>query len=412
MPIELTSPAIRPRTQAQIWCHYPKQLYSSVCFKIRGLSYALEDALREGEGSLTQRIYQYSKQQLSNSYTHLYYSTKNLYRYYTMEDPVSSFAIDNETEERCVFSIDADNCLFSEAYMFANHKARIDKGYGYYTWPKELRSKAQQENMIPTSEKLRKHIAKILQNHRSKPIFSVGSNRQSQGIDQTNSDEHQTASIFTALPQFAESITKDYVINKLLLSDIFNNVVEGTNFDYFLSGLECPFDKDKLLLIYAQVHRIASQYPNSKKIHFHFYDDQMEILKGLESFFMDYPSFLPKNVSLNLHFYDGTAMPSNFKQIDGVGKVDRQYIASVKELWKIAVNPKKDWHCYTHKQQEEFKGFSTTTPHNQGKKLAEQFLANRKIKNKPGSHGLFSCRKKTTVLPECEVETYYARKKM
>jgi len=96
-------------------------------------------------------------------------------------------------------------------------------------------------------------------------------------------------------------------LDKLLMSDIYGNLVSGSSFDSgvkavmpfyksisegvpFIDAIHYGdinakqqgwlFDSSKLSILYAQTHKVASDNPKSK-ISFDFYDDRSDILSGL-----------------------------------------------------------------------------------------------------------------------------------
>ena len=64
----------------------------------------------------------------------------------------------------------------------------------------------------------------------------------------------------------------------------------------------CVFDETKFTLLYAQIHKLASEHAD-RKINFHFYDDKLPILTELSLLFSHYPELLPGNCTLCLHQY-------------------------------------------------------------------------------------------------------------
>ena len=64
------------------------------------------------------------------------------------------------------------------------------------------------------------------------------------------------------------------------------------------------FDDSKFTLLYAQLHKFASENPDVD-IDYDFYDDRKNIFQPLHTVFKNYPHLLPKNVTLKMHEYRG-----------------------------------------------------------------------------------------------------------
>jgi hypothetical protein len=152
-------------------------------------------------------------------------------------------------------------------------------------------------------------------------IAFVGSNRQSVPDDFSNSHADERGSCFPAIAAVSKEL--DAVLDELLLSDIYNDLPDGTSFkwamdhtnannkDYNLTDLTLIkgspnwiHDESKLTLIYAQIHKVASEHPNDT-IHFNFFDDREDLLDNLHTYFSKYPELIPSNVTLKLKQYRG-----------------------------------------------------------------------------------------------------------
>ena len=108
-----------------------------------------------------------------------------------------------------------------------------------------------------------------------------------------------------------------------------------------------PVDKTKLSILYAQMHKIASENPEATIV-FDFYDDKTEILDSLNTFLTKNPDLIPKNVTLQLHRYVSFDDKTNekleehcedttyeTKKIQGEGPIDAFYIENTKRLTDI-----------------------------------------------------------------------------
>lgn len=165
-----------------------------------------------------------------------------------------------------------------------------------------------------------------------------GSNRQSNPIDATNSRNNQTPLFFLMLPHIAEEFERickhKVTLQKGVLSDFFNNLPEGTNFNNQKLKHTNPWDQNKFTLLYIQIHqsRLKSQ---SKKIQFHFVDDKIEILDALHSFFQLNPQLIPKGLTLNLYQYKRGHILNIYEPIIGTGKPDFYCIKRMKALSEL-----------------------------------------------------------------------------
>lgn len=106
-------------------------------------------------------------------------------------------------------------------------------------------------------------------------------------------------------------------LNRYLLADTDFNHPPGYTFDNarkgeFPSFDICHQDQFKIRLLYAQMHKMASENKDAD-ITFDFYDDRIDILLELHRFFTENPDLKPGNVTLNLNKWDGeTLNPQSF----------------------------------------------------------------------------------------------------
>ena len=228
-------------------------------------------------------------------------------------------------------SFDFDNCLFHTKYFWNKHRPD----------PYEIILKN-----VPLLERLRS------QNHAyDENICFVGSNRQSKTIDSklSNHKKYPTESCFSAIKKVCEFL--DMSLDPFLLADIYGNVPDGQSFHQALSSkvdsLSHPnwtFDKSKLSILYAQMHKLAAAYPDDSIV-YHFFDDKrsedftikMEsLLEDLESYFTRFPEMIPKNVILRLNHYAGQAV-TPYEPIQGTGIIDTNYRKTIKEMAKVTI---------------------------------------------------------------------------
>lgn len=193
-----------------------------------------------------------------------------------------------------VYSFDFDGCLANIAFLSSKQRDIL-------TANRDLL------NLIQLSD-------------HNKVVF-VGSNRQSIPDDYTNSGADERGSCFPAIQTISQELKA--ALDDFLLSDIYHDLPDGTSFKQALKYLtqnnkdytagktlelkSCPnwiHDESKLTLLYAQIHKIASEHPNDE-IRFNFFDDREDLLNNLHACFSKYPDLIPRNVTLNLKKYRG-----------------------------------------------------------------------------------------------------------
>lgn len=232
-----------------------------------------------------------------------------------------------------VLSFDFDGCLFNKAYIDAHDKDIIK-------YNREMLELIKASNSLFT-----------------KNMIFVGSNRQSYTIDQYNASLSSRGSCYPAIQKLSDFLNEGSaiptVLDKFLLADVFGDKIEGeiswkqrrtladgtsferaTNPHYLGPHPEYLNDANKLIIIYAQMHKIASEHPD-ELIQFDFYDDQENILRALESFFETYTIFIPDGMTLRLHQYDASQPSRNIAEIAGTGRRDEAFRETIKMMANI-----------------------------------------------------------------------------
>ena len=229
-------------------------------------------------------------------------------------------------------------------------------------------------------------IEKIEQH--GKLIVLTGSNRQSPDIDYTNlilKGKH--GSCFDALRYFTYTLGEKASFDTITTSDVIRGLPMGSTIERYLKEVELYkearlgkrppeeeeedylltiadatmlhenpnihdlferevntfIDKNKIMLIYLQMHRIASQFPTSNII-FSFFDDEIEIFDALSNFFNQYKVWIPYNLRLDLHRYSEDTIVEAYNTvqqgqhppvenlphacIEGSGPIDHDYANS------------------------------------------------------------------------------------
>jgi len=133
-----------------------------------------------------------------------------------------------------------------------------------------------------------------------------------------------------------------------LQQDLFLKIREiaARTADTFLSMQASPTQihfsegPGKFTLLYAQIHHVAKKYHPKKCIHFHFYDDNHEILQNLIAVFSHDKDLIPKNMTLHFHHYMrgshavDTSRTPIIHHIQGTGIIDDHYRETVKDITK------------------------------------------------------------------------------
>lgn len=253
-----------------------------------------------------------------------------------------------------VLSFDFDGCLFNPTYTDKLLKP---------TESEPTESKPTESKIRPFFEKkgsyeLNKQLKSIIESNKEflekiknqnknygKVYALVGSNRQSFAVDQSNSFRNNTGTCTHAIIHLSDWL--GVILDKFLLADIYGNKQSGASFGLILEEIEkreprtfknvsehddFAFDKTKVTILYAQMHKIARENPG-EQIVFDFYDDKLGILQALSKFYLENPYLIPSNVTLNLNQYLGESVPEEpMFQIQGKGFIDIGYGQTVKDL--------------------------------------------------------------------------------
>ena len=214
-----------------------------------------------------------------------------------------------------VRSFDFDGCLFNINYIQSANKNVITHNQAFFA-----------------EVKAQHHDA-------SKVIIFIGSNRQSRDIDLANS--FMKGSCFPAVQIVSTYLEAE--LDTFLLADIYGDLADGTSFvratdpGYQGDHAHWLFDGTKASILYAQMHRVASDNP-TEDIVFDFYDDRGDILDALNAFYETHPRLIPSNVTLRLHSYAGKHVTA-IADIIGTGFIDTNYRQTVKDMAVIALEP-------------------------------------------------------------------------
>lgn len=188
-----------------------------------------------------------------------------------------------------------------------------------------------EHNMAQLMVALHEHLVMQLQNEKNKTSAELflllnGSNRQSVDIDKRNAG-FLGISAFHVLPHFANVLGAAF--DAALLPDGIHNVAAGETWSRRTNPsaeqLNCPYEEHKILLLYFQMHHLATTYPGKKTV-FNFVDDRKDILNALSVYFERNRLLIPDTISLNLSFYNEEEDSVYLHQrIDGLGVADTHF---------------------------------------------------------------------------------------
>lgn len=232
-----------------------------------------------------------------------------------------------ESDRELVISIDFDGCIFHLGYI----------------------GSASPNRLFDTNELFLQHVVDLIKNGLySHVTFMVGSNRQSKYVDNMNAGTK--GSCFPALIKLCKEIQRRTnvacEVDGYLLADSYGNVKPGENFAWALANKETQYhhfvwDPSKYSIVYAQMHKKASEWRN-KKVDYYFYDDREEdILSALLDFYNQNKILTPENVCAHFYKYDGKELrPYSHRcldvkhhyEIQGNGIIDDFYYENIKHM--------------------------------------------------------------------------------
>lgn len=233
-----------------------------------------------------------------------------------------------------VLSFDFDGCLFHEGYCQSEIK-----------------------DVVALNQDLLDSIKTSKQPDEMYIVF-VGSARQSRQTDKANhltrhNPPIQVGSCYPAIERVSEYL--DARLDPFLLADVYSGNPSGHEFrvaqeKHIPSATErqkteignvrtldrgWAFDLSKLSIVYAQIHKIASEYPNAF-IQYDFYDDREDILSNLSRYLRFFSPMLPYRVSLNFHQYSGVLKKNSHLSAIGTGVIDGFYRKTLMRMLELA----------------------------------------------------------------------------
>lgn len=99
-------------------------------------------------------------------------------------------------------------------------------------------------------------------------------------------------------------------------------------------------NQNKFCLLYTQMHHIACQFlDDAAGLHFHFYDDRLDILWRLLAVFTHGSHLIPESMTLHLHHYVRGVQQTNsidyrpiVQSVEGTGLIDHCYQDTLKSI--------------------------------------------------------------------------------
>ena len=221
-----------------------------------------------------------------------------------------------------IYALDFDGCVFNRAYH-------------------EDQTTSPEEKVIRYNQVLLNKI-KEEQKNADEVWLCIASNRQSENIDKTNALFNKTISCFKALQILSEHLGIPY--DDFLLADVYGGLKNGTSFQRALAdpnplNATSPagwlFDSSKLTIAYGHIHKKTSEAiekaAEAVKFIYHFFDDGVPILSGLQCFFVQHPNMLPSQVTTRLFEYEGTKLELH-SEIKGTGEANASYKKTILEM--------------------------------------------------------------------------------
>ncbi|QGN95540.1 hypothetical protein Psal071_01139 [Piscirickettsia salmonis] len=238
------------------------------------------------------------------------------------------------TKKRFI-SLDFDGCLYNE---------NIDNARAFHS-PGNPKEDLTLEHLITINQKLIDHLDSQAKEFASSTVF-LGSDRQDYKKEELNSNR-EGQYCYPFMVDFAKKISAEF--DSVLMADIYNDLAPGESFRQALQDYhshekheqdpQTQPDPSKLTLLYAQMHKAATENPNDI-VTYEFYDDRTDILLSLQEIFNSNPHMIPKNITLYLNHYDSVNL-QNLLIIQGEGNPDSQYQHTLKNpaYRKVSANP-------------------------------------------------------------------------
>lgn len=194
-----------------------------------------------------------------------------------------------------VFSLDYDNCgdvLFDDGLIRPDYNAHRNE---------IMQTRKTLENLFRQLTKQSQHVE-----------LYVGSNRQTQSLNQRNKNQNKNGDCFINYSEYCQKMK--WAFRPLLFADTTNQQPAGSAMvDHKLT---CDIDSRKYPFLKNQIEDIAKNH-SSDEVDFYFLDDDQddEILPWLKTQFMQYP--FANNIRIHLIKFDWvTVIEDKIKHTD------------------------------------------------------------------------------------------------
>lgn len=205
-------------------------------------------------------------------------------------------------------------------------------------------------------------VADVNENNYSEVIFANGSLRQSltqdnEGrlacVDNRPELYPNTQSCFHVLSEITDLMQEKLKtipcrMEKYLLADSFAEIVPGSAYDLAIQQTgdaslftqqhpPAALDRSKYLILYGQMHKVASEY-FEKKIVLDFYSGSLTEIKQLSGFFGGFPQYIPANLVLNIYHYLGLSPVLSYTATSNSDNlIDFDYLRNAKIAYHACV---------------------------------------------------------------------------
>lgn len=259
-----------------------------------------------------------------------------------------------------VISFDFDECLFNKSYK--NKFAEDEMDYGMGTISDE-------NSALITTNKTLLQSLRHYNNKYSKTISFIGSSNQSNQDEARymRRNKNTSESQFSAINTVSNYIGAE--VDTMLMADIYSRKDPGFSYKAAntpnYKGKHPEWDKDdsKVAMIYAQIHKIANENPG-ENITFDFIEHDIALINALKIFFEKNSGLIPSNVLLRIHPYyhqssnpldtlasKNSTLPHDTQytpkidpkiMIKGTGTINKEYQSTVREMFNLASQCKKE----------------------------------------------------------------------
>ena len=199
--------------------------------------------------------------------------------------------------------------------------------------------------MLQANPALLEHMSSHSDPH-TVQLVGLGADRQTYDDDLEAMKSKLTGSIFNDLFYLSQHLHTSLAaknihvgLQPLTIADIPLRRPSGDHFrrvvtNHYGKQASCVSDKSKFAYLYANVCDVSTQYPDTD-ITINFYEHDKDVIDGLYATFHDYPTLLPKKVTLVIHQYDGE-LRMTLPKISGENTNVDEFRDNVSYLYSLA----------------------------------------------------------------------------